>query len=520
MSQNNAKKQVNDQHEEQSTGELKLVENVTKKDPNSKYAKFRSNVETDDPWQKETKKDFLYERMGPWPQPSPEHPMGEAPAVIHIPKVENKQFMKYIGSRYLKQILLYTPISFIKGLLKPGLEPVSDKDFIEILSGSIFAKLIKNEFDNKDIEIFSKYMKDGTNYCIVDMEAVKGIETFPRQYVSASKTLLIDHGNFNYEAIAISVYKSREVFTPEDGDAWALAKYYALQGAALITTLIEHPLVHFPYDAINAVTKTAVPKDHVLFRLIYPHTFLTLPLENAVLEGKNSIISDRTYLPYTLYPGPGPQLKKMLVKGYMGIRGNDSYPKYSFPKKPRKPLSNYDVYLNKYYDEIYKFVENILKDLDRNDYYVRLWAKYVSHYVPDFPNEKEISQGDNLVRAVAIYIWVVSVNHSVDHYNYGFFNLRQVPMRLRVSPPTKGMKLPPLKKLNNWVDFAKYNLANIMFYKSLTVAPMIKAKYDFDPDEQKHLEEFRQRLRELDQKFNEEGINFMPLDKIGVSVQF
>ena len=49
---------------------------------------------------------------------------------------------------------------------------------------------------------------------------------------------------------------------------------------------------------------------------------------------------------------------------------------------------------------------------------------------------------------------------------------------------------------------------------------MIKAKYDFDPDEQKHLEEFRQRLRELDQKFNEEGINFMPLDKIGVSVQF
>ncbi|MFK7827487.1 MAG: hypothetical protein AB8G05_25300 [Oligoflexales bacterium] len=521
MSQN-AKKNP-EQLGQDTTGqktELKLVGANSEHSSGGPFAKFLTNRSEEDPWKKETKEDFLYERKGPWPQPSPEHPMGQAPAVVHVPKIENMQFFKCIGIRYLWQTIAYTPTSFVQGLLKPGLEPVSDEEFVDILSGTIFAKLIKNEFDKKDLEIFGQFMSDDKKYCLVDMEAVKGIETFPDQYLSASKTLLIDHGDFKYEVAAISVYKSRDVFVPNDGDAWKLAKYYALQGAALVTTLLEHPLVHFPYDAINAVTKTAIPKDHILFRLIFPHTFLTLPLENAVLEGANSIISDKTYLPYTLYPGPGPQLKKMLVKGYMGIRGNDSYPKFTYPKQPRKPLSRYDVYLNEYFDEIYKFVDNILKDLDRNDHYVGVWAKYLTQFIPGFPDEKEISQGDNLVRAVAIYIWTVTVNHSVDHYNYGFLNLRKVPMRLRVAPPKKGMKLPPLRQLNNWIDFGKYNLANIMFYKSLTVAPLMEANYEFDEKGAKYLQEFRNNLIELDKKFTREGMNFMPLSKIGVSVQF
>lgn len=514
----NAKKKYQQDHQSSDSkkSRLKIVENSVQ----SMFAKFRTNRIEDDPWQKETQDDFLYKRKGPWPQPSPDHPMGQAPAVIHVPGIENLQFLKNIGLRYLWQTIRYTPQSFVEGLIKPGLEPVSDQEFVEILSGTIFAKLIKNKFDQKDLDIFGPFMQEGKKYCLVDMEAVKGVQTFPGQYVSASKTLLIDHGDFNYEAAAISIYKSREVFVPSDSDAWELAKYFALQGAALVTTLLEHPLVHFPYDAINAVSKTALPKDHILFRLIYPHTFLTLPLENAVLEGSNSIISDRTYLPYTLYPGPGPQLKQMLVKGYMGIRGNDAYPKYQYPKKPREPLSHYDVYLNAYYDEIYKFVDNILKDLDRKDYYAKFWAKYLCQYVPGFPNETEISEGDNLVRAVAVYIWTVTVNHSVDHYNYGMLNLRKVPMRLRVPPPTKGMKLPPLDELNNWIDFGKYNLANIMFYKALTVAPLMEANYQFDQKDMQHLANFRQNLIELDKKFTAEGINFMPLSQIGVSIQF
>jgi len=446
--------------------------------------------------------------------------MGQAPAVVHVPTSENVAFFKKIGLRYLGQAIAYTPVAFLKGLIKPGVEPVTDSEFISILSETIIAKLIKDTLDKKDLEVFQPYMKKNSRYCIVDMEAVKGIETFPGQYVSASKTLLLDKGNFQYEAVAISVYASREVFTPENGDAWKLAKYYALQGAALVTTLLEHPLVHFPYDAINAITKTAIPKEHILFRLLYPHTYLTLPLENAVLEGKNSIISDRTWLPYTLYPGPGPQLKELLVKGYMGIKNNDSYPPYSYPRGPRKALSTYDEYLSGYFDEVYKFVEEILKDLDRNDYYVKIWARYISQQVNGFPDQSEITKDDNLVRAVSVYIWTVSVNHSVDHYNYGTLNLRKVPMRLRQPPPSKKTKLWNLRKVNNWIDYGKYYMANKMFYQSLTVAPLMQSEYNFNEREEKALLSFRRCLTELDEKFTKENKNYMPLSKIGVSIQF
>lgn len=33
-------------------------------------------------------KDFLYGRKGPWPQPCPDHPYDESPAVIHLPLIE------------------------------------------------------------------------------------------------------------------------------------------------------------------------------------------------------------------------------------------------------------------------------------------------------------------------------------------------------------------------------------------------------------------------------------------------
>ena len=39
------------------------------------------------------KPQYLYDRKGPWPQPNPAHPFGEAPAVIHIPKKEKKNLV-------------------------------------------------------------------------------------------------------------------------------------------------------------------------------------------------------------------------------------------------------------------------------------------------------------------------------------------------------------------------------------------------------------------------------------------
>ena len=40
---------------------------------------------------KYTQKDYMYDRMGPWPQPNPVLPFGEFPAVLHVPKAERRR---------------------------------------------------------------------------------------------------------------------------------------------------------------------------------------------------------------------------------------------------------------------------------------------------------------------------------------------------------------------------------------------------------------------------------------------
>ena len=50
---------------------------------------------------------FLYERLGPWPQPAPAYPMSRPPEVLNIPPIETLIWNENIGSRYLKTQLGY-----------------------------------------------------------------------------------------------------------------------------------------------------------------------------------------------------------------------------------------------------------------------------------------------------------------------------------------------------------------------------------------------------------------------------
>ena len=81
----------------------------------------------------------------------------------------------------------------------------------------------------------------------------------------------------------MAIYLNDTVFDSRDGEAWELAKHFMMEGASNVVTLMTHPLLHFPYDSINAITKTALPKNHILHKLLIQHCRFTLPLENAVL---------------------------------------------------------------------------------------------------------------------------------------------------------------------------------------------------------------------------------------------
>ena len=466
-------------------------------------------------------KDFLYGRKGPWPQPCPDHPYDESPGVIHLPLGEWADWWLRIGSRFVIQWPIFTPIYFLEGLLKPGCKKVTNGEFHEYITNSMMSRFITPQLDAVDKEIFKNDMKPGKEYFIVDLDPVRVVVPFKGMHVCPTKTLL-EKREDNFHVVSIWIEKTNALIEPTDGDAWELAKYFVLQGGALCATMVVHPLQHFPLDAINAITKTALPKEHVLFKLLYAHLRFTLPLENAVLNFKMSLLhDDKWWKTYAPFPGPYNGIRDLLVEGYRGIKNNDSYPPFSYPRRPPKIYSGYGTFLDAYYETIYAFVDDVVKTIPPQDNAVKCWADYIHSWIPGFPNGKEIFEGKTLTEVVAYFIWDVTVGHTIDHHNFGEMDVRKVPMRLRQAPPKKETKMLPLNKLQTPIDLMKYKLAMRLFFAPTVLTKLIDAQYDFkDPSLISRVDKFKVDLKATEKALNEKGLKYVPLDGIAASIQF
>ncbi|WP_408099195.1 hypothetical protein ACJVC5_09810 [Peredibacter sp. HCB2-198] len=467
-------------------------------------------------------KDFLYGRKGPWPQPCPDHPYDESPGVIHLPLGEWVDWWSTIGLRFIIQWPLFTPIYFLQGLFNPGLKKVTDEEFHEYLTNSMMARFITPKMDEVDKKIFASHMKEGKDYYIVDLEPVRVVQLFKGIYASPTKTLLVKTDFEKFEIVCIYMEKTETILLPTDGDAWELAKYFVLQGGALCATMVVHPLQHFPMDSINAITKTALPKEHTLFKLLYAHMRFTLPLENAVLNFRMSLLhNDKWWKTYAPFPGPYHGIRELLVEGYRGIKNNDSYPPFTYPRRPPKIYSGYGVFLDAYFEDIYAFVSEVTKTITPGDTAVRNWANYIAQWIPGFPNGKEIFEGTTLTEVVAYYIWDVTVGHTIDHHNYGQMDVRKVALRIRQEPPKKGTKMKPLKKLQSPIDLMKYKLAMRLFFRPTVMTRLIEVDYGFkDHNLTRAQEVFKLNLRATDKKLKEQGLTYMDLNDIANTIQF
>lgn len=463
---------------------------------------------------------YLYGRMGPWPQPSPAHPFGESPAVLHIPKSEWLDWWLHVGLRYILS-LGTVPYEFLWGLMRPGLKEVSDEKFHYYLTDTMMTKFISPELDRKDRHIFQDFIKDDCEYFITDLEPVKVVETFKGIYASATKTLFEKCGS-EYKVICIYVDDTNEIFTPQDEEAWDLAKYFVLQGAGLCATLVVHPNLHFPIDAINAISKTSLPKDHILFKLIYPHTRFTLPLECAVLTFKTSLLQSKWWMPYAPYPGEYSGLRDLLVCGYKGIKGNDSYMPWKYTKQPVKVFGKYGEFQDAYFSTIRNFVSRVLSEIDKTDRVIKNWANYIAHWVPGFPDGEQIMEGENLIDAVAFYIWDVTVGHSIDHYDYGRMSVREVPLRIRQAPPKGKETRFSRSKLANAFDHMKYKMAQKLFFAPTNVTRLMDVDYDFKTNKHRELNEyFKEDLRKTAADLKAKGYrDYIPLEEIACSIQY
>jgi hypothetical protein len=486
-------------------------------------------------------KKFLYDRRGPWPQPSPTEPLGTSPEVLHLPAPEVRDFQWNIGLRYFRDLICYSPVSLARALGFDALPEIPDGQLADVLTRGLYSRFLA-PLDEIDRATFAgdPNPQDATLDYKYDFTPISSVDPYGGMYVAQTITHLrrkhIDSKEFEVRAIAVGEQKL--VLRPSDGAAWELAKYYVLQGCSYGTLFTQHPNVHFPYDTINAVTKGSIPTDHLMFQLLYPHLRFSLVLDNAVLQSKASVISNfrhTIYDPFTAAASDG--LMSFFVAGYKGIPGNSSYPGYSYPKNTSElplPPTEYGRFLREYFEPFHWLTTKVVEHMsDEEMSYAEEWSRWIRVWIESFPelpyrkleseSERKATR-DKLAFALAVMLWDLTVVHSTDHHDFA----TDVPVewkcfRLRVPAPA-GKSIPPVDrtKLSKKIDIFKSYLAHRMFFAPTTVTRLIEIEYDFQTNALRRIHnDFVERLRAVDAGLEHKGIRrFMSLSEFAASIQY
>jgi hypothetical protein len=186
----------------------------------------------------------------------------------------------------------------------------------------------------------------------------------------------------------------------------------------------------------------------------------------------------------------------------------------------REKITEYDQFLNIYYEVIFEFLEQIVRHIPADDSYVRQWAQKLSTIIPGFPDDEAIAMSDNLARVLTGYIWNCSVVHSADHHVLSEFPLNKVPFRIRVAPPStaRGFKLNR-KMLMKQSDIFRQKIAIDMFIKSHPITRLVDVDYLFQSAELTSLnEKFVKKLKQTDKDLSVH--RFMKAADFAASIQY
>lgn len=459
---------------------------------------------------------FLYQRQGPWPQPSPSHPLGEAPEVLNIPRTEKLAWDATIGLRYAAQMLEW-PLSMGEALLQARYEGPDDATFNGYLFDTCYTRYLQ-PVDAAGVATWrqrlgSAFPTGTSKLWWMNFAAMKLVEPIPGTYCAATELLIVEATDGSRLCVAITV---NDVTVQPANSAWMLAKIYALQGAAYHMLFVTHPALHFPMDSVNAITKTAIPVTHPVFKLIFPHTTYTLELDNAVQEGSGSVVNDDAqgtwFDPLT---GNAPNLKLLFAAGYHGLPEKDfgtGYARYDYLKPQMGFDSPYGQWLEAYYTGAFlPFATTVAAKIQPHDTYVKRWARYLHSYLYGFPSDKEIFEPGVLARVLAIYMWDVTVSHGGDHYSFGTkVTAPDKFLRIRMPPPTSpDVPAVPAYQVANTDDLARAYQSNRMFFSPYAITPNLsETMYQFaEPDLQQAAAKFQQDLAAVAATF---GSGFMP----------
>lgn len=457
---------------------------------------------------------------GSWPQPS----LLDArfpPSVLHVENAERQLHIRNNVTRYLGQLVLHTPNAAWRALTTPRLLPVSDDEFHHILTETSISQLITTTLDPADLVCFHHVIQPGQQqrYAKLDFSAMESFgPTVPGVYVASTVTLLEQGPKEQYRVVAIRVGDS--LFRPSDGEAWLLARYFVLQGAQWHLPMHRHPRLHFPYDTINAVTRTLLPRGHLVAKLLWPHLQHTQGLHEGVIYHRRSVMHNSQREIFTPFPFETPSVHNSIAVGLQGIAGNSSYPPFRFDPDPPKTPTMYGRYQRDWYQTIHRFVSQIVSAVPTGDVYVARWADAIQKWLPGFPGSGEIFHSDTLARSLTSYICVVSVFHTADHHSYATIPLEKLPWRIRVPPPDRVR--PSSLKLEELVspeDFFRAQLFFPMFIRPTIIESVRDVDYGFRSTRTAHAEaELHRSLDELDATW--QGTTFPSSWQVSSSLQY
>jgi hypothetical protein len=480
---------------------------------------------------------YQFER-GPWPQPAPQAPDRAAPAVLHLPPEERSAWQRHVGYRYLFQSIVHLPGAVFWALRNRGLKPVSDARFGAILTDGIIGKFLCAELNDDDREVFREYLDDPgakgseDRWYKSDFTPMKFIASEPDGDSATAPAVVLWRRapGGAYSVVAVSV--GRQAFDPRSpGESWALAKYFALQGAGVCTTLLMHPLLHFPTDAVNAITRTLLPQEHPLFQLLSPHWFLQLGVDDAVLHNGGTVLKSGPYRFYAPYPGSFAEHARLVSSLWTGSttlsgRPNSAFPSYRFPLDGWTYHCDYSLFLREYFETLLRFTTpvaaHVLAGPEAQVALVRQWARHIAWWVPGFPDEEKVVQGDNLARALASVIHDVAVGHSADHYLYSQVDQQEVPFILHTPTPTGAGDAVDRRSLVGVRDAVRYRMCMRLFFNPAVVARLQDTRYPFTDEKLKNMARtFHEDLQQTPARIKSKGLReYIPLGEMASSIQY
>lgn len=517
--------------------------------------------------------DFLYGNDGPWPSlPVDGNACKIAPEVFAdgphgIPTEEQVEWQKTLGKYYdiidfvefsnaaidyasnVLQIPVdgweKTKIAFDIGVWYTSERPdyivgeklgqypaLNDATFTDMIAHGVLSKLMC-KVDAAEQSKFKDLLNDGTlEYWKCDLMCMKVVlNPFPSEFVAPSVVYISRSKNpaagkeYDFRVEGIRIFKQSTpggpfdqmaTLKPGDGKAWQLAKYFALQGAMVRLNLIDHPMVHFPFDAINAITKSVLPKSNRVLQLLLPHLLLSLPVDNAVLEGKHSLLKRTGNFPYSPYPAQGAEIRKVFPFYWVGAEPPSSaFPPYRFATEPRPIPSKYGTFLNSYYEPILNFTKRVVLSIqdDKDWDAIRFWADRVASWVPGFPDGQAIYKNRLLLaKTCAAIIWNGAIVHTADHWLMHQQFERKLPTPyILLEPPLLSPSGPsdyrPSVRLIR--DAIAARLCDELFFKPHGTTQLGQFEYPLFPSELgPAIASFKQEMTAIDKKLHQEFPEF------------